>query len=70
MSDALSPIFMWIVAAAAVECAPFQNLRVTEFRRGGKDKRQARFLIFKYTKEDGDRQHRSGFFTSYVLLLY
>lgn len=60
-------MFMWIVAAAA-ECAPFQNLRVTEFRRGGKDKRQACFLIFKYTKEDGDRQHRSGSFRSYVLL--
>ena len=59
---------MWIVAAATVECVPFQNPRVTEFRRGGKDKRQARFLIFKYTKEDGDRQHRSGSFRLYVLL--
>lgn len=41
---------------------PFQNLRVPELRRDGKDKRQARFLIFKYTKEEGDRQHRSPSF--------
>ena len=64
----VSPVFTGTVTAAALECLPFQNRRVTELRRGGRDKRQARFLIFKYTKEEGDRQHRSGSFRSYVLL--